>query len=106
MQTKVFLSIAKKEIMDNIRNKWIILVSVMFALLSLVVSYFGSLGSSGWQSLGFTISGMTELGSFLISIVAFMLGYATIIGEIERGSMSALLSLSATRFEILVGKFL
>jgi ABC-type transport system involved in multi-copper enzyme maturation permease subunit len=35
-----------------------------------------------------------------------MLGYATIIGEIERGSMSALLSLSATRFEIVVGKFL
>ena len=106
MRTNVFLSIAKKEIMDNIRNKWIILVSVMFALLTLVVSYFGSLGSSGWQSLGFTISGMTGLGSFLISIVAFMLGYATIIGEIERGSMSALLSLSATRLEITIGKFL
>jgi Cu-processing system permease protein len=106
MQINVFLSIAKKEIMDNIRNKWIILVSVMFALLTLVVSYFGSLGSSGWQNLGNTISGMTQLGSFLISIVAFMLGYATIIGEIERGSMSALLSLSATRFEIVLGKFL
>jgi len=105
MQTNVILSIAKKEIMDNIRNKWIILVSVMFALLTLVVSYFGSLGSNGWQNLGNTISGMTQLGSFLISIVAFMLGYATIIGEIERGSMSALLSLSATRFEIAVGKF-
>lgn len=106
MQTNVILSIAKKEIMDNIRNKWIILVSVMFALLTLVVSYFGSLGSSGWQNLGNTISGMTQLGAYLISIVAFMLGYATIIGEIERGSMSALLSLSATRFEITVGKFL
>jgi ABC-type transport system involved in multi-copper enzyme maturation permease subunit len=35
-----------------------------------------------------------------------MLGYATIIGEIERGSMSSLLSLSANRFEIVVGKFL
>ena len=56
--------------------------------------------------LGNTISGMTELGSFLIPIIAFMLGYATIIGEIERGSMSSLLSLSATRFEIVVGKFL
>ncbi|HIG99271.1 MAG TPA: ABC transporter permease subunit, partial [Thermoplasmata archaeon] len=39
-------------------------------------------------------------------IVAFMLGYATIIGEIERGSMSAMLSLSANRFEIVVGKWL
>ncbi|VVB61425.1 ABC-2 family transporter protein [uncultured archaeon] len=106
MQTNVVYSIAKKEIMDNIRNKWIILVAAMFAILTLVVSYFGSLGTSGWQNLGNTISGMTELGSFLISIVAFMLGYATIIGEIERGSMSSLLSLSANRFEIVVGKFL
>jgi Cu-processing system permease protein len=106
MQTNVVYSIAKKEIMDNIRNKWIILVAAMFAILTLVVSYFGSLGTSGWQDLGNTITGMTELGSFLISIVAFMLGYAAIIGEIERGSMSSLLSLSANRFEIVVGKWL
>jgi ABC-type transport system involved in multi-copper enzyme maturation permease subunit len=106
MHTNVVYSIAKKEIMDNIRNKWIILVAAMFAILTLVISYFGSLGTSGWHDLGNTISGMTELGSFLLSIVAFMLGYATIIGEIERGSMSSLLSLSANRFEIVVGKFL
>ena len=106
MKTNVIYSIAKKEILDNIRNKWIILVAAMFAILTLVVSYFGSLGTSGWQNLGNTISGMTQLGSFLISIVAFMLGYATIIGEIERGSMSSLLALSANRFEIVVGKWL
>jgi Cu-processing system permease protein len=106
MHANTVISIAKKEIMDNIRNKWIILVSAMFALLTLAVSYFGTLGSTGWQDLGMTISGMTQLGSFLISIVAFMLGYAAIIGEIERSSMSALLSTSTTRFEIVIGKLL
>jgi Cu-processing system permease protein len=106
MQTNVILSIAKKEIMDNIRNKWIILVSVMFALLTLVVSYFGSLVSRGWQDFGFTISGMASLVTFLVPIIALMLAYAAIIGEIERGSMNSLLSLSATRFEIIIGKFL
>ncbi len=93
--------------MDNIRNKWIILVSVMFATSHLGCLLFRFTGKPvDGKILGITISGMTELGSFLISIVAFMLGYATIIGEIERGSMSSLLSLSATRFEIVVGKFL
>ncbi|MFH1013027.1 MAG: ABC transporter permease subunit, partial [Thermoplasmatota archaeon] len=106
MQTNVVLSIAKKEIMDNIRNKWIILVSVMFALLTLVVSYFGSLASRGWQDLGVTISGMANLVTFLVPIIALILAYATIIGEIERGSMNSLLSLSAMRFEIIIGKFL
>jgi Cu-processing system permease protein len=106
MQTNVIFSIAKKEIMDNIRNKWIILVAVMFAILTLVVSYFGSLGSTGWQNLGATIEGMASLVTFLIPIIALMLAYASIIGEIERGSMNSLLSLSATRFEIVIGKFL
>jgi Cu-processing system permease protein len=106
MQTNVIYSIAKKEIMDNIRNKWIILVSVMFALLTLVVSYFGSLASRGWQDFGFTISGMASLVTFLVPIIALMLAYASIIGEIERGSMNSLLSLSANRFEIIIGKFL
>lgn len=106
MRTDTIVSIAKKEIMDNIRNKWIILVSIMFAVLTLVVSYFGSITSHGWQNLGNTIGGMTSFATYLISIIGFMLGYATIIGEIERGSMSALLSLAATRFEIVVGKFL
>jgi len=106
MRTDTVISIAKKEIMDNIRNKWIILVSIMFAVLTLVVSYFGAIASHGWQNLGNTISGMTSFATYLISIIGFMLGYATIIGEIERGSMSALLSLAATRFEIVVGKFL
>jgi Cu-processing system permease protein len=106
MRADTVISIAKKEIMDNIRNKWIILVSIMFAVLTLVVSYFGSITSHGWQNLGNTIGGMTSFATYLISIIGFMLGYATIIGEIERGSMSALLSLAATRFEIVVGKFL
>jgi Cu-processing system permease protein len=106
MQTNVIISVAKKEIMDNIRNKWIIIVSVMFALLTLVVSYFGSLGSHGWQNLGVTISGMASIVTLLIPIIALMLAYATIIGEIERGSMSALLALSTKRYEIIIGKLL
>ena len=106
MKTNVFFSIAKKEIMDNIRNKWIIIISVMFALLTLVVSYFGSIFSHGWQDLGGTIAAMMTFVEYLIPIIALMLGYATIIGEIDRGSMSSLLSLSVTRFEITLGKYL
>jgi Cu-processing system permease protein len=106
MQTNVVFSIAKKEIMDNIRNKWIIIMSLMFAILTVVVSFFGSMTSQGWQDLAVTIVAMMTFVQYLIPIIALMLGYATIIGEIERGSMSSLLSLSTTRFEIVAGKFL
>ena len=97
--------IAKKEIMDNIRNKWIIILTVIFALLTLVTSYFGSIFSTGWQDLGMTISSMMSLVQFLIPIIALILGYATIIGEIEKGSMNTLLSEPISRLEILLGKF-
>lgn len=105
MEITSILSIAKKEIMDNVRNKWVIILTVIFATLTLVVSYFGSYFSQDWQDLGLTIAGMMSLVQFLIPIIGLMLGYATIIGEIERGSMSSLLSLPATRLDILLGKF-
>ena len=98
------LLVAKKEIMDNIRNKWILLMTGIFAALTLLISYFGSLGQ-GWQDLGLTIAGMMTLVQYLIPIIGLMLGYAAIVGEIERGSMAALLSFPLKRSEILIGKF-
>jgi len=99
----VFL-IAKKEIMDNIRNKWILFMTGVFAFLTLIISYFGSFGE-GWQALGLTIAGMMSLVQYLIPIIALMLSYGAIVGEIEKGSMSAFLSLPVKRFEIIIGKF-
>lgn len=106
MNLNPVLSIAKKEVMDNIRNKWIILITVLFASLTLLVSYAGSYFSEGWQDLTLTVVGMSGLVQFLISIIGLMLGYAAVIGEIERGSMESLLSLPAIRLEILLGKLL
>lgn len=103
--SKSVLYIAKKEIMDNIRSRWVIVMSFIFALLTFVVSYFGSFGE-GWQSLGLTIAGMMSLVQFLIPIIALILSYGAIVGEIERGSMSAFLSLPVKRVEIILGKFI
>lgn len=99
------LIIAKKEIMDNIRNKWIISLSVIFAVLALIVSYFGSYGQ-GWQSLVNTVLGMMTFIQFLVPIIGLMLGYAAIVGEIEKGSLSALLTFPVQRYEIVIGKFI
>lgn len=98
--------IAKKEIMDCIRNFWIITITAIFVLLTLIESYFGSVFSTGWHDFGATISFMMLSVEWIVPILAFMLGYAAIIGEIERGSMSALLSMPINRVEIVFGKFL
>ena len=102
---EVITNIAKKEFMDNIRNKWIIIITVLFASLTLLASYAGSIYSNGWQDLGVTILIMNSLVNLLITIIALILGYSAIIGEIEKGSMSSLLALPAKRIEIILGKF-
>ena len=101
----IIINIAKKEFMDNIRNKWIIIITILFASLTLLASYAGSIYSEGWQDLGVTMSIMSGLVNFLITIIALILGYSAIIGEIEKGSMNSLLSLPAKRLEIVLGKF-
>ncbi len=100
------LAIAKKEIMDNWRNKWIIATSAIFAILTLVISYFGSINGVGWQDLEATIAGMITLVTLLIPIIGLMLGYASIVGEKEKGSLELLLSYPVRREEVLAGKFM
>ena len=99
------LIIAKKEIMDNIRNKWIIIITIIFVLLTILASYGGSYGQ-GWKSLELTIVVMILLVQIIISIIGLILGYASISGEIEQGSLSSLVAQPVTRLEILLGKFL
>lgn len=106
MLSTSLISIAKKEILDNIRNKWIILITILFASLTLLVSYAGSLFSEGWQDLQVTVGGMSVLVQILISIIGLMLGYAAIVGEVERGSMGSLLSMPTERLEIILGKLI
>ncbi len=98
--------IAKKEVMDNVRNFWIIFTTIIFAILTISMSAFGAYFSEGWQDLGVTIALMMSIVQFLVPIIALMLGYAAIVGEIEKGSMNTLVSLPVKRIEIILGKFL
>ena len=106
MKLNPLLIIAKKEILDNIRNKWVIVMSILFAFLTLVFSYFGTMFSECWQDFETTVSLMMSPVQFLIPIIGLLIGYASIIGEIEHGSMSSLISLPTTRLEIILGKFI
>ena len=107
MELNIIFSIAKKEILDNVRNKWIIILTIIFAMLVVIVSYFGSQGfGQDWSSLENTIGGLEGIVTLIIPIISLMLGYAAIVGEIEKGSMSSLLALPVNRYEIVVGKFL
>jgi ABC-type transport system involved in multi-copper enzyme maturation permease subunit len=105
---RALYTIAKKEFMDNIRNRWVILLSIIFILIILVFSFLAGAQAEGDSLLGgmeSTVVGLLSINSFIIPIISIILGFSTISGEAESGSLSVVLSYPVRRIEILLGKF-
>src|SRR6185369_4501123 len=62
-------------------------------------------GSVGYRGIDVTIVSLSSLVTYLVPLIALLLGYDAIVGERERGSLELLLSMPITRFELLLGKF-
>ncbi len=104
---KAIYTIAKKEFMDNIRSKWILFISILFIILTIVFAYVAG-GSSDevFGPMEATIVSLMSIYTLLIPIIAIMLGFSTIAGEAESGALSVVLSYPVKRIEVLLGKFL
>lgn len=105
---EAILSIAKKEVMDNIRTKGMIIITITFVIIAIISSIMGPALKefSGLGALGMTISIMMMITQYEICIIGVLLGYASIAGEVESGTLSAFISFPVTRLEIIIGKFL
>ena len=102
------LAVAAKEFRDRLRNRWVLAVAIVFAAFSFAITYFGGAGEGriGPSSIELTIASLVSLVIYLIPLIALLLGFDSIVGERERGSLDLLLALPITRLELLLGKFL
>ena len=99
--------IGKKEFLDHIRNKWIITLTIIFLVLTILSSYLAGAQSGGVDVLGGmedTVASLISISSILIPIIAIILGYAAISGEAENGALSIVLAYPVKRIEVLLGK--
>lgn len=101
------LIIASKEFQDGIRSRWVLSISLVFAILAIGLSYFGASASGivGFTSLATTIISLSSLAIFLIPLIALLLAYDSIIGEDEQGTLLLLLTYPINRSQLLLGKF-
>lgn len=108
MELTQILTLAAKEFRDRMRNRWVLVVALVFTVFSLVIAYFGGAqqGQLGLRSIEFTIASLVSLVIYLIPLIALLLGFDAVVGERERGSLDLLLSLPITRLELLLGKYL
>ena len=105
-----WLVVARKEYMEHVRNYWILTASAIFLALMLVASGMASvvvtLGADvSLSSIEDTIGTMRFVAGVILPILALMLGYATIAGERESGSLALVVAQPLTRMQVLAGKY-
>jgi len=101
-------TVAAKEFRDRLRNRWVLAATMLLAALALSLGFLGSTptGSVKVDPLTVTVVSLSSLSIFLIPLIAMLLSYDALIGEIERGTMALLLSYPISRNQILAGKFI
>ncbi len=103
--------LARKELRDALRNRWVLLYTVCFTGLTLMmarVSLSGvqGMGSAGFSSFGRTVAGMVNLTLLFVPLMALTTSAASIAAERERGTLNYLLAQPVYRIEVVLGKFL
>ena len=101
------LILIRKEIRDGLRNRWVLAVTLLLAMLALSLGFLGSAptGTVKVDPLTVTVVSLSSLSIFLIPLIAMLLSYDAIVGEIERGTMALLLSYPISRKQVMMGKF-
>jgi len=101
------LTVANKEFHDGLRNRWLLSITLIFAVLSVGLTYFGAAasGTVGVTSLSTTIASLASLAVFLIPLIALLLSYDSFVGEQEGGTLLLLLTYPLSKNQLLFGKF-
>jgi len=102
------LTVAAKEFRDGLRNRWVLAIALIFAVLATGLAYFGAAaaGQIGFTSLSTTIVSLASLAVFIIPLIALMLAYDGLVGEEESGTLLLLLTYPLARWQLLLGKLI
>ncbi|MDH5191483.1 MAG: ABC transporter permease [Gammaproteobacteria bacterium] len=99
--------IASKEFIERLKNGWILAIAVSFMLFSVIISFagLGFTGSIGQPDQEITLLSLTSLVIYLVPLLGLILGYDSISGEHEQGTLDLLHSCPISSGQILFGKW-
>lgn len=91
-----------------LRNRWVAISVAMMAVFSIVLAAMGSApsGELGADRLSVTVASLTSLAVYLVPLIALLMSFDAVAGEVERGTLPLVLTYPVSRFELLLGKFL
>jgi len=99
--------IAGREVLEGMRNRWVLATTVLLAGLALTLTFVGSAptGTVGVAALDVVVVSLSSLTIFLLPLIALLISHDAIVGDVERGTMLLLLSYPVGRHQVLLGKF-
>src|SRR6185295_9917997 len=102
------LVIARKEFGDGLRNRWVIAATLLMAALALALSLLGSAptGVVAADRLAVTVVSLSSLSIYLVPLIALLLSFDAVVGEVQQGTMLLLLAYPLARWQVIAGKFL
>jgi len=108
LMRQAVLILAMKEFRDGLRNRWVASTILLLGALALALSYLGSAptGELRVGMLEVSVVSLTSLSMYLVPLMALMLSFDALVGEMEQGSMLLLLTYPLARWQIIAGKFL
>ncbi|MCP4704459.1 MAG: ABC transporter permease [candidate division Zixibacteria bacterium] len=103
---KKILLIAGQDLKLNLRNKWIVGVSILFGILTLAIAYSGmtTAGYVGFQDFRRTGASIVSLVLYLVPILALMMGTYTFVSS--RKYLDWIVTQPISRWKIILGKYL
>ena len=105
---RVTLVLAGREIMDSLRNRWIIAAVLCLGGLATALALVGAApgGTVKAEPLALAVANLSSLSVYLLPLLALMLSFDALVGEAERGTLNLLLTYPVARWQVIAGKFL
>ena len=96
--------IAQQELRIALRNRWLIAYAVIFAMLTLAISYFGLsvVEFTGFQGFQRTTASLLNLVLYLVPLVAMLSAVQSL--SADGGANDQLFTEPVTRAEVVLGK--
>ena len=103
MTSRVARALVLHELLERIRDRWVLVITGLFVLLASGIGLYGRAAEDSAAAV--TAPSMVTLAAFLVPLVALVLGHDAIVGERERHTLGLLMSLPVGRGEVLMAKF-
>jgi Cu-processing system permease protein len=100
-------TIAAQEFRLARRNLWVVLATVALALFAIALGFLGAGQGAALKAdvLGLTAASLATLSVYLIPLIALLMSYDALSGEVERGTLALTLATPVRRWELFVAKF-